>query len=130
MNNMNLVTKIEDRLAENKSGVKTYATYESAEKIGNKLGSDYAARCGKADAVEFIVVFLPKTKRFSQVEGCGINSVSVSLSLQYSTCVSITSRANSCSSGGNLANACMAAFLATLRGYFCQNSSKLIFHPY
>jgi hypothetical protein len=67
MNKMNLVTKIEDRLAENKSGVKTYATYESAEKIGNKLGSDYAARCGKTDAVEFIVVFLPKTQRFSVV---------------------------------------------------------------
>ena len=64
---MNLVTRIEERLAENKSGVKTYATYESAEKVGHKLGRNYAECCGKSDAVEFIVVFLPKTQRFSVV---------------------------------------------------------------
>lgn len=64
---MNLVTRIEERLAENKSSVKTYATYDSAEKIGNKLGRNYAELYGKNDAVEYIVVFLPKTQRFSVV---------------------------------------------------------------
>ena len=64
---MNLVNKIEDRLAENKSSVKTYASYAAAEKIGNKLGLNYAQCHGKNDAVEFIVVFLPSTQRFSVV---------------------------------------------------------------
>lgn len=63
----NLVTEIEARLAENKSSVKTYASFGAAHKVGEKLGSEFNAVNGTDVPVMFIPVFLPETKRWSVV---------------------------------------------------------------
>lgn len=64
---MNLVNDIQDRLTENKSSVKTYKSFDSASKVGQDLGSKFAAAFGYDDAVGFIVVFLPTIARFTVV---------------------------------------------------------------
>lgn len=64
----NVVARIEARLAENKTGVKTYQTYEKAVKIGDSVGAEFAAQpFGIEDPVQYIVVFLPNVKRFTVV---------------------------------------------------------------
>ena len=65
---MNTVARIEARLAENKGSIKTYKTYEAAEKVGYNLAQDYANFQGViSNEPEFIVVFLPKSGRFTVV---------------------------------------------------------------
>ncbi len=65
---MNLITKIEERLLENKSGTKTYKTYESAENVGSKLSLEYAEfNSVTHDSVGYIVVYLPNVGRYTVV---------------------------------------------------------------
>ena len=66
--NPNLIDLIEDRLAENKSSVKTYGTYTNAVVAGNKLGAEHAKANGiEHDVTPYIVVFLPTTNRYTVV---------------------------------------------------------------
>jgi hypothetical protein len=65
---MELVSRIQERLAENKNSVKTYRNYETALSIGNKLGKDYAECHGVlCDDPDFIVVYLPKYERYAVI---------------------------------------------------------------
>jgi len=64
---MELVSKIEERLAENKTSIKTYKTYEAASKVGLKLGTEFAHVRGYNDNVHYIVTYLPTTGRYTVV---------------------------------------------------------------
>ena len=64
---MELVNKIEARLTENKASVKTYKTYESAGKVGLKLGTEFARMYGYDDNVHYIVTYLPTIGRYTVV---------------------------------------------------------------
>ena len=64
---MELVSQIEERLAENKSSVKTYKTYESASKVGLNLGTAFAKAYGYDDSVRYIVILLPNVGRYTVV---------------------------------------------------------------
>ncbi len=64
----NLIDRIEDRLAENKNGVKTYAAYANACVAGEKFGAEFARRNGiDHQTTEYIVVYLPNTNRYTVV---------------------------------------------------------------
>lgn len=64
---MNLVAKIECRIAENKSSIKTYKSYETACKTGEDLGLIFATKKGVQFPVEFIPVYLPSLNRWTVV---------------------------------------------------------------
>lgn len=61
----NVTDRIENILAENKSGVKTYAKYDGAVKAIEAEIADYF---GETDGrIEYIVVYIPSTGRFAPV---------------------------------------------------------------
>ena len=64
---MNIIERIEDRLAENKSGTKTYKTYATAQATAEKLSNEFETWNGTAVGVEYTVVMLPKTQRWTVV---------------------------------------------------------------
>ena len=63
----NLVAKIEARLTENKASVKTYTAYDSAVTVDEQQSSGFNEFNGTDVDVEYIVVFLPTTQRWSVV---------------------------------------------------------------
>lgn len=64
----NLTERIENRIAENKSSVKTYKTYAAACEVGEKFGKLFATYMGKQDAqADYIVVYLPTLNKFTVV---------------------------------------------------------------
>ncbi len=64
---MNIVHKIEERLQENKSGVKTYATYEAAVGVADRLMREFDQYNGTNLGTDYVVTFLPITKRWTVV---------------------------------------------------------------
>lgn len=67
MNNTNLIASIEDRLEENKSSVKTYQTYATAWATAEKLANQFETNNGTDVGMQFMVVMLPKTQRWTVV---------------------------------------------------------------
>ena len=63
----NIVKLIEDRLDENKTAVKTYASPQFAEARGEKLGNRWNEIQGTQVPVQYIPVFLPRRKRWTVV---------------------------------------------------------------
>ena len=64
---MNIVQQIEERLDENKSSIKTYASHQFAEARGEKLGNQWAQIQGTNIPIQYIPVFLPRRKRWTVV---------------------------------------------------------------
>lgn len=66
---MNITQKIEDRIAENKSSVKTYASHQFAEARAEKV----AGQClnhycdGIGFEMQYLIIFLPHVKRWTVV---------------------------------------------------------------
>ena len=65
--NINITDKIEARLAENKSGVKTYASYQMADGKASFFADQFRAAHDEEIPMQYIVVYLPKTKRWTPV---------------------------------------------------------------
>jgi hypothetical protein len=63
----NITQRIEDRLSENKAGVKTYASHQFAEAAGERIASKGKAWANSQIEMEYIVVFLPHVKRWTVV---------------------------------------------------------------
>jgi hypothetical protein len=63
----NITQHIEDRLSENKAGVKTYASHQFAEAAGERIASKGKAWANSQIEMEYIVVFLPHVKRWTVV---------------------------------------------------------------
>lgn len=63
----NIVKQIEDRLSENKSSVKTYASSQFAEAKGENLGKEWNEFQGTNTPLEYIIVYLPRHKRWTVV---------------------------------------------------------------
>ena len=67
MKSANIIDRIEARLAENKTDTKTYANYDRANMTGEKLASAYFDAHQYLTPMEYIVVYLPTSKRFTVV---------------------------------------------------------------
>jgi hypothetical protein len=67
MNHTNLIDSIEERLAENKSGVKTYKTYATAYSTAEELATKFETANDTDVGMQFMVVMLPKTQRWTVV---------------------------------------------------------------
>lgn len=63
----NIIAAIENRLKENKKGARTYAKYEAAEQIGRNNADLFEKQHPGTGSMEYIVVFLPYTKRWTVV---------------------------------------------------------------
>jgi len=70
----NITERVERILSENKSGVKTYAKYESAVKAAVKITAEHLTTIGfKCDdkrmpnPAEFVVTYIPSSGRFTPV---------------------------------------------------------------
>lgn len=63
----NIVKDIEERLSENKSSIKTYASHQFAEAAGENLGEQWNIIQRTDVAVEYIPVYLPRLKRWTVV---------------------------------------------------------------
>ena len=69
----NMTDRIERILTENKSGVKTYAKYESAVKAADKITAEHITSVGALPdnrilaPVEYVVTYIPSSGRFSPV---------------------------------------------------------------
>ena len=63
----NITQKIEARLAENKNGVKTFASHQFAEARGEKLSAEFNQYNGTDTNFDHIVVFLPHVKRWTVI---------------------------------------------------------------
>lgn len=67
---VDIVAKIENRLAENKSSIKTYSSFERARKAGLHYATraiPHFASDLDASPCSFIVVYLPGADRFSVI---------------------------------------------------------------
>ena len=64
---INIVKQIEDRLTENKSSIKTYASHQFAEARGENLGKRWMQIQDTDVPIQFIPVFLPRLKRWTVV---------------------------------------------------------------
>lgn len=71
MRTNDIIARIEARLSENKSGVKTYASHQFARSKGERLSDRAATYFLGADTMfegpDFTIVFLPTVKRWSIV---------------------------------------------------------------
>lgn len=67
MKSANIIDRIEARLEENKTGTKTYANYDHANMTGDKLATEYVNAHHYEAPMEYIVVYLPTSKRFTVV---------------------------------------------------------------
>lgn len=67
MNHTNLIDSIEERLTENKSGVKTYKTYATAYSTAESLANQFETAHGTDTGMQFMVVMLPRTQRWTVV---------------------------------------------------------------
>tara|TARA_R110000751_G_scaffold64619_1_gene132680 strand:- start:829 stop:1131 length:303 start_codon:yes stop_codon:yes gene_type:complete len=69
----NMTDRIERILTENKSGVKTYAKYESAVKAADKITAEHIASIGNLpdnkiiSPVVYVITYIPSSGRFSPV---------------------------------------------------------------
>jgi hypothetical protein len=64
---MNVLQRIEDNLASNKSSTKTYATHSKAAEVGKRLGAQFNEWNGSSIDVDFIVVYVPSVARYTPV---------------------------------------------------------------
>jgi hypothetical protein len=64
---MNVTAQIIQRLTENKQGVRTYAEYDRAEKIGDELSAKFNTWNGTDVPVDFIVTHVPTVNRYTVV---------------------------------------------------------------
>ncbi len=64
---MNIIDRIEERLAENKSSVKTYAAYKSAMAKAEELSQKFEQWNGTNVGMDYLVVKLPLTERWTVV---------------------------------------------------------------
>lgn len=75
MRTTNIIQKIENILTDNKSGLKTYKTYEAAVKTAIKEIDFYAdtltdripQKENVINFMEYIVVYIPSTQRFTPI---------------------------------------------------------------
>lgn len=67
MENHNILNRIEDRLAENKSSVKTYASYSTAHTVAENESNNFEKWNGTDVGMEYVVVMLPKTHRWTVI---------------------------------------------------------------
>lgn len=68
---MNIIDKIEGRICENKSSVKTYKDIQTANRVGEKLGKEFGAwnawGGAKGIACSYIPVMLPNIGRWALI---------------------------------------------------------------
>lgn len=63
----NAIEKIEARIAENKSSIKTYADHGGAVRAAGRELKKWEADYGNSHPMEFIEVFLPNVQRWTVV---------------------------------------------------------------
>lgn len=64
---MNLTQRIEDRLAENKTSIKTFKAYDTAVQRADAIVERAKAWAESAADMDYVIVYLPSTDRWTAV---------------------------------------------------------------
>lgn len=64
---VDIIARIERRLRENKTGFKTYKSYDAAHKAASKVAKAAAVYYDTTEQPEFVVALLPNVKTFTAI---------------------------------------------------------------